>query len=136
MNRREANDLREVLTMLEHGPGQGWRALLEGGAGGEQGADGKGLEMRLADFNLWRDTWIRPVLARLVARYWRPGRVRALAPGGIRPESARLLESLREGERRQVIGEESPAFWMGYYGGIARRAIDRLEELEAREARS
>ena len=129
MNRREANDLREVLTMLEHGPGQGWRELLaDCGAAG----DGKGTDLRLADFNLWRDTWIRPALRRLVDRYWRASRraPRALAPGGVRPSSERLRATLREGEAREARGVEESPYWIGYYKGIAMSAIERLEELE------
>lgn len=125
--------------MLEHGPGAGWRDLLEGGTGLEPGRDGKGLEMRAGDFKLWRETWIAPAFGRLVDRYWRPTRrARALAPPVPSTLVARLRDTLREGEARQARadrGGEDPPYWAGYYHAIARQAIERLEELEAAEAR-
>lgn len=135
MNSREVNELAEVLRQVEHGPGNGWRALLEGAAGGEHGNDGKGLEMRLADFALWRETWIRPTLQALVARYMRKGRRGALGAPGASKSAGRFRSTLLEGDARQARGVEEAPYWIGYYRGIAMQAIERVEELEAAEAR-
>jgi hypothetical protein len=124
MNSREANAIAEVLTMLEHGPGPGWRELLAGD-------DGKGLELRLADFQLWRDTWIRPALQAVVARYFKPRKRRgSLGLPDREKSSERLLKTFREGEAREARGVEEYPYWIGYYKGIAKSAIDRVEELE------
>jgi len=131
VNTREANAVAEVLRQIDAGPGSGgWRELLAGD-------DGKGLELRLADFTLWRDTWIRPALVAVVGRYFKPNRRRgALGAPGASKAGARLRATLREGEAREARGVEEAPYWIGYYKAIAMQAIERLEELESAEVRS
>ncbi len=93
--------------------------------------------MRLADFKLWRDTWIRPALQAVVARYMRKGRRGALGAPGASKSAARFRATLNEGEAREArTGADEYPYWIGYYKGIAKQAIERVEELEAAEARS
>lgn len=137
MNSREANAVAEVLRQIDHGPGNGWQDFLKGGSGLDPGVDGKGLELRLADFQLWRDTWIRPALVAVVGRYFKPNRRRgALGAPGASKAGARFRATLREGEAREARGVEEAPYWIGYYKAIAMQAIERLEELEAAEGRS
>jgi hypothetical protein len=130
VNSREASELREVLNHIESGPGRGWRALLAD-CGEDGGRDGKGTDLRFADFRLWLETWIRPPLAAVVARYYKPRSRRGALGVPERGRSAeRFRRTLLEGEARQARGEEEGPYWIGYYQGIAKSAIERLEELE------
>lgn len=137
MNSREANAVAEVLRQIDHGPGDGWRQFLHGASGLDPGVDGKGFDMRLSDFALWRETWIRPTLQALVARYFKHGQRRgALGAPGASKAGARFRATFREGEAREARGVEESPYWVGFYKSIAMQAIERLEELEAREVRS
>jgi hypothetical protein len=124
MNTREASALADVLNAIESGPGRGWRDLLEG-------ADGKGTDLRFADFRLWLETWITPNLKAVVGRYYKPHKRRgSLGLPDRAKSSERLLKTFREGEAREARGVEEYPYWIGYYKGIAKSAIDRVEELE------
>jgi hypothetical protein len=136
MNSREANAVAEVLRQIENGPGRGWRDLLEGAGGVEPGKDGKGLDLRLADFQLWRDTWVRPALQAIVARYMKRGRRGSLGAPGASKSGGRFRATFRDAEVREARGVEPAPYWIGYYKGIALQAIQRVEELEAAESRS
>lgn len=130
MNTREATALREAITHLENGPGRGWRELLAD-CGEEFGRDGKGTDMRFADFRLWLETWITPNLKAIADRYYKPRRRRgALGIPERGTSHERLLATFREGEAREARGVEESPYWIGYYKGIAKSAIDRVEELE------
>ena len=142
MNQREATELREALGRLEHGPGSGWRRVLEG-------TDGPGptrsIDERVRSVEIWLDTWIVPAIKAAVVRYWKPnGRGGRQAPANRETFASRLRATLLEGEGRQARGvsptgaawdpSDNPApYWIGFYHSIARQALTKLEELEARE---
>jgi hypothetical protein len=130
MNTREASAIAEVLNHIENGPGQGWRALLAD-RGEDGGLDGKGTDLRFADFRLWLETWITPNLKAVVGRYYKPRRRRGSLGLPERAKSGeRLRLTLREGEAKEARGVEEAPYWVGYYKSIASQAIDRVEELE------
>ncbi len=137
VNRREADALRQVLATLEHGPGSGWEATI---VGRELGPWSPEEHKRILAVDLWIGTWIRPTLRALVGRYWRPSRTaRELAPPVPSTFTARLRETLREGEARQGRadrGGEDPPYWAGFYHSIARQVLEELERREAAEVRS
>lgn len=68
MNLKEANKLREVIGLLRHGPGCGWRPTL---AARDLGPWLPEEQQRIDDFELWLDTWVLPHLDALIARYYR-----------------------------------------------------------------
>lgn len=130
MNSREASAIAEVLNHIESGPGAGWRALLAD-CGEDGGRDGKGTDLRFADFRVWLETWITPNLKAVVGRYYKPRKRRGSLGLPDRGKSGeRLLRTFREGEAREARGVEEAPYWIGYYKGIAKSAIDRVEELE------
>jgi hypothetical protein len=65
----------------------------------------------------------------------KPSPRRKRKPAAPSAETTRIREMLREAEARQARadrGGEDPPYWLGFYQAIARRAVERLEELEAR----
>jgi len=137
VNRREADALRQVLELLDRGPGSGWSATI---VGRELGPWTPAEDQRIDRVNLWLETWIRPTLRRAVERYWRPSRTsRTLAPPVPSTFVARLRATLTEGEERHGRndrGGEDPPYWVGFYQAIARQAIEELERRERSEVRS
>lgn len=134
VNGREADALRQVLEMLEHGPGAGWGATI---IGRDLGPWSTEEHKRILAVYLWIGTWIRPTLRGLVDRYWRPSRTaREISPRVPSTLARRLRETIEAGIKREERNEEEHPYWIAYYKSIALEAIRRVEELETSEVRS
>lgn len=133
MNRREANDLREALKKLEHGPGSGWLRVI---AGTDDIGPKRTDEERARSVAIWMDSWITPAIRPLIDRYWKgiPAGRRRQSPPSPPTTAAKLNAIFREGETLEARGREEAPYFVGFYKSIAKQAIERLVELE--EARS